>query len=143
MRIDRTGQSTGAAPSRGARAAEGFRLDAPAAPAVAAPPAALRAAASASLDAVLTLQGAGSQPAPAPQVLERSLRRGRRVVDALDGLRIALLGGRVSAADLDRLRRTLDAPQDRDGATGDADLDGALAWAEVRLAVEAAKLERR
>lgn len=87
------------------------------------------------IDALLVLQG---EEDPA-QRRRRSARHGRSVLDALDGLKAALLSGRVSAGDLVRLRTLL---RQNPGASDDAGLDEVLAHIELRAEVELAKLGR-
>lgn len=88
-----------------------------------------------SIDALLVLQG---EEDPA-QRRKRSARHGRSVLDALDGLKAALLAGRVSGADLMRLRTLL---RQRPGASDDPALEDVLAHIELRAEVELAKLGR-
>ena len=59
--------------------------------------------------------------------------------DALDRLQLAMLGEGPSKGHLALLKGALSEQRD---ATGDIGLDDTLNWAEVRVAVEAAKLER-
>jgi hypothetical protein len=67
------------------------------------------------------------------------LRKGRRLLDALDRLQLSLLGDGPTRGHLDLLNRALQDPRE---PTGDVELDETLNWAEVRVAVEAAKLTR-
>jgi hypothetical protein len=115
----------------GASVAPGFApaLDAPQRAAPAAP-----AAAVASLDAILALQG-GEPPA---QRRARQARRGRDALDALEELEQGLLSGRAPAALLARLETLRMASE----PTGEAGLDAVLNEIDIRLAVEAAKLDR-
>jgi hypothetical protein len=92
----------------------------------------------ASVDAVLALQGDGGGGRPGPEQRERALRKGRRLLDALDRLHVALLGTGPTRGHLDQLRAALETERP---VSGDRELDEALGWAEVRAAVEAAKLE--
>ena len=82
----------------------------------------------------MMLQGVGG-----PEARARALRKGRRLLDALDRLQLAMLGEGPSQRHLALLKGALSEPRD---ATGDIGLDDTLNWAEVRVAVEAAKLER-
>ncbi|MFC7291806.1 flagellar assembly protein FliX [Hirschia litorea] len=70
----------------------------------------------------------------------KAMRKGRRMLDALDRLQISVLDGQTSTAHLGLLRRALSDMRD---ATGDDGLDNALSHIEVRTAVEIAKLERQ
>jgi hypothetical protein len=82
----------------------------------------------------MALQGVGGFEGRA-----RALRKGRRLLDALDRLQVALLSEGPTRAHLGMLQRALAEQRD---ATDDPELDETLQWAEVRAAVEAAKLER-
>ena len=86
------------------------------------------------LDALMALQGAID-----PEARGRALRKGRRMLEALDRLQASLLGAGPTQGDLQQLDRAL---QDQRAASGDPLLDETLHWAEVRCAVERAKLER-
>jgi hypothetical protein len=88
------------------------------------------------IDALLLLQGEDD----AGQRRKRQARRGRDLLDGLDRLKAALLGGRVPLGDLDRLRTSLALRREE---TGDAVLDEVLAQIEIRAEVELAKLEPR
>ncbi len=70
---------------------------------------------------------------------KRQTKRGQELLDGLDQLKAALLSGRVSGADLDRIRTLLNARRE---ATDDPRLDDILAHIELRAAVEMAKLGR-
>jgi hypothetical protein len=89
----------------------------------------------AGIDALLVLQGEGD---PAERK-RRSARHGRSLLDALDGLKAALLAGRVSGGDLLRLRTLL---RQRPGLSDDPQLEDVLAHIELRAEVELAKLGR-
>jgi hypothetical protein len=91
-----------------------------------------------SMDALLAMQeadGVGEREARR----RRSVVRGRSLLDALDGLKAALLSGRISATDLARLTTAL--AQSRE-TTGDAGLDEVIAHIDLRAQVEFAKLEQ-
>ncbi|KMO40334.1 flagellar assembly protein FliX [Methylobacterium aquaticum] len=88
-----------------------------------------------SLSAILTLQ---SQDEIAADRRRRATKRGHDLLDALDRLKAALLGGRVAAADLKAIAARL---AERGGSTGDPRLDDLLAHIELRAQVELAKLE--
>jgi hypothetical protein len=82
----------------------------------------------ASLDALLALQRR-----------RKAVGRAGRILDVLDDLRIAVIDGEVSPANLDRLMRAV---RDQRDATDDPGLEGLLNEIETRAAVELAKLER-
>ena len=88
------------------------------------------------VDVVMALQGVDS----VGERRQRSLRKGRRMLDALDRLQISVLDKTTSKAHLGLLKRSLEAEREQ---TGDDGLDDALAQIEVRAAVEIAKLERQ
>lgn len=87
----------------------------------------------AAVDGLLALQADGDGKS-------RALRKGRRMLEALDRLQIALLGDGPTQSNLGLLKRAL--AEERMNS-GDKGLDETLSWAEVRVAVEAAKLERK
>lgn len=90
----------------------------------------------AGLDAILTLQG---QESDTPQERRRrSVQRGHDLLDGLDRLKAALIGGRVAPADLRAIAGRL---AERMPDSGDPRLDGLVAEIELRAAVELAKLE--
>jgi hypothetical protein len=88
------------------------------------------------IDALIALQGLEDP-------IERrkhAVKRGRLALDALDELKIGLLGGALSPATLSRLKSA--AGYLKDGS-GEAGLDGVLAEIELRVEVEIAKLAPR
>jgi hypothetical protein len=87
-----------------------------------------------SLDAILALQGAEDPM----QRRARQRRRGAEALDTLEELERGLLLGRAPGG----LKARLEALQGRSEKTGDDDLDDILNEIDIRLAVEAAKLER-
>lgn len=87
------------------------------------------------LDALLTLQADGSDP---QERRRRSVGRGQDLLDGLDRLKAALLGGRVATGELRAIAQRL---AQRASASGDPRLDGLVGEIEVRAAVELAKLE--
>jgi hypothetical protein len=123
--------SSAQARKTGSAAAPGFApaMDAPQKAAAVAP-----AGAAAALDAILALQveDAGGRRA-------RQARRGGRALDTLEELERGLLLGWAPA----RLRAELDQLQRGAELTGDARLDAVLREIDIRLAVEAAKLDRQ
>lgn len=90
----------------------------------------------AGLDAMIALQGV-EDPLSRRR---KALKRGHRLLDVLEALRLAVLDGAVPAVHLSRL--SLLVSEARDGV-GDPGLDSALAEIDVRAAVELAKLQRR
>jgi hypothetical protein len=85
------------------------------------------------IEALLALQGIEDP-------LERrrhAVKRGRVALDALDELKLGLLGGTLPAAILNRL---LSAAAYLKQGSGDADLDTVLAEIELRVEVEIAKI---
>lgn len=129
------GSTTGGAPARPAGGGSSFRVNVPQGPATAAP--AGRAAGVsgvASVDALLALQAAGGPL----ERRRRAVNRAGRILDVLDEVRVAVLGGELTVADLERLRRAVRDTRDR---TEDPGLEGVLDEIETRAAVELAKLE--
>ncbi len=113
-----------------------FSLDpAPSAPAHTSAPAA--AASLAGLDAMLLLQTEAETPR---ERRRRAARRGHELLDGLDRLKAAILGGRVGTGELRAVASRL---AERAGSSGDPRLDGLMAEIELRTAVELAKLEMR
>ncbi len=68
----------------------------------------------------------------------RSVKRAGRLLDELDGLKIALLGGELSQSQLDNLTRAI---REQRAGTDDPKLEAVLDEIETRAAVELAKLE--
>ncbi|MBL8546710.1 MAG: hypothetical protein JNL81_09600 [Hyphomonadaceae bacterium] len=123
--------ASNAAGKAGKTAAPGFApaMDAPQRTTAATPTGAV-----ASLDSILALQG-DENPS---QRRSRQRRRGEEALDTLEELEKGLLLGRAPGG----LRAKLEALHGRSEKTGDAGLDAVLHEIDVRLAVEAAKLER-
>ncbi|MEH3147497.1 MAG: flagellar assembly protein FliX [Methylobacterium frigidaeris] len=135
MRVDprfATAPTQAASPKRAAGGAFALPGEAASAPATTS---AGSAAPLAGLDAILTLQ---AQDDPAER-RRRAARRGHDLLDGLDRLKAALLGGRVGTADLKAIAARL---AERAGATGDPRLDGLIGEIELRAQVELAKLAR-
>ncbi|GJD50375.1 hypothetical protein OPKNFCMD_3114 [Methylobacterium crusticola] len=88
----------------------------------------------AGLDAILTLQAQVEDPG---ERRRRAARRGHDLLDALDRLKAALLGGRVDGAELRAIAGRL---AERAGSTGDPRLDELVGQIELRAEVELAKL---
>jgi hypothetical protein len=85
------------------------------------------------IDALIALQG---QDDPAERK-RRAVKRGRIALDALDELKIEVLGGSLGPSTLMRLKS---ATADLRDASGDDRLDTVLAEIELRLEVEIAKM---
>jgi hypothetical protein len=80
------------------------------------------------------------QEAPNPtDGRSRGLQRGRDLLDQLDRIRLALLGGQIAPSRLEALMRSLNA---RRAEGADPALAGLLDEIELRCAVELAKFER-
>ena len=128
--------STAAGAGAAKPAADGFRLLLSEGGLAARAPVSSVAGASAlsGVGALLALQGIGG-----PEARARALRKGRRILDALDRLQVAILGDGPTQRHLALLNGALAEQRE---ASGDSALDETLNWAEVRAAVEAAKLER-
>lgn len=137
MKVSSTSSTSTAGSTGSAKpAAEGFRLMIPEGGVAPRAPAAGVAGASgvSGVSALLALQGVGGTEARA-----RALRKGRRLLDALDRLQLAILGEGPTRRHLSLLNGALAEQRE---TTGDPGLDETLSWAEVRVAVEAAKLEQ-
>ena len=113
------------------RRAGGFSVDESDAPKSTQPAASLRTIGG--IDALIALQG---QDDPAER-RRRAVKRGRTALDALDELKIEVLGGTLGPSTLLRLKS---ATADLRDASGDDRLDSVLAEIELRLAVEIAKM---
>jgi hypothetical protein len=90
----------------------------------------------ASLEALLALQGADEDAEHEPTVSGRAARRAGGILDALDGLKLALLEGRALTGRLGALAAATARARE---ATGDARLEAILNEVETRAAVELAK----
>ena len=91
--------------------------------------------ASGPLDTLLAVQ-AYEEPA---ERKKRQAKRGHDLLDGLDRLKAALLGGSVKVSELERLKDMLALRREN---TDDPRLDDVLAHIELRAAVELAKLGR-
>jgi hypothetical protein len=109
----------------------GFSIDETETPKSAQPAASLRTIGG--IDALLALQG---EDGPAER-RKRAVKRGRIALDALDDLKIEVLGGALGPSTLHRLKSATAELRD---SSGDDRLDSVLAEIELRLAVEIAKL---
>ena len=85
------------------------------------------------IDALIALQGVDD----ATERRRHAVKRGRVALDALDELKVGLLGGDLTPATLQKLKAV--AAHLKNGS-GDAALDGVLAEIELRVEVEIAKL---
>jgi Class II flagellar assembly regulator len=85
------------------------------------------------IDALIALQGVDDPT----ERRRHAVKRGRVALDALDELKVGLLGGDLSSATLQKLKAV--AGHLKDGS-GDAALDGVLAEIELRVEVEIAKM---
>lgn len=85
------------------------------------------------IDALIALQGIED----ATERRRHAVKRGRLALDALDELKVGLLGGDLTPATLQKLKAV--AAHLKDGS-GDPKLDGVLAEIELRVEVEIAKM---
>ena len=128
------GSSSGARPARGA-GGDGFRIVTPEPAGGPSQTSSVSATQGVmGVEALLALQDVGSPL----ERKRRAVRRAGRILDTLDALKIALLEGEISGADLDRLRRAI---RDERDNTDDPALEAVLDEIELRAAVEVAKLE--
>jgi hypothetical protein len=124
-----------AGPSATKRAANGgFSVSEEEAPRAAQPVATLRTIGG--IDALIALQGQDELA----ERRRRAVSRGRTALDALDELKVELLGGTPGPSTLMRLKSVT---ADLLDASGDEKLDGVLAEIELRVAVEIAKMTPR
>jgi hypothetical protein len=132
MRIHGTNAPAVSAPQNGARRSAGGTFSVADSEARAAPgqTAALRAVGG--IEALLALQGL-EDPA---ERRRRAVKHGRKALDALDDLKLALLAGNLDQSALLRLRAVAG---DLKVASGDSALDGVLAEIDLRVEVELAK----
>ncbi|HVZ99072.1 MAG TPA: flagellar assembly protein FliX [Caulobacterales bacterium] len=131
MKIESGRGIASATPTRraGASAATGFAANESPSRVVAPAP----ASAAHSLDAILALQAEGMDA----ERRARQVRRGKRALDALDGLERALLLGRAPGG----LRAELESLRGGAETTGEIELDQVLLEIDTRVAVELAKLD--
>jgi hypothetical protein len=129
-----------AAPATRRSTASGFSVSAEAAPRSAGSAGGPRSVGG--IDALIALQGVqGAQEVEGPlERRKRAVKRGRAALDALDELKIGLLGGALSTATLSKLR---EAAAHLKLGSGHAELDGVLAEIELRVEVELAKMAPR
>jgi len=88
------------------------------------------------IDALIALQGVDD----ATERRRQGVKRGRLALDALDELKIGLLGGTLTPATLSKRKSAAGILRDQ---TGEAGLDGVLSEIELRVEVEIAKLSAR
>jgi hypothetical protein len=88
------------------------------------------------IDALIALQGV-EEPL---ERRKRAVKRGRAALDALDELKIGLLGGTLSTATLSKLQA---AAANLKLGCGHAELDAVLGEIELRVEVEIAKMAPR
>jgi Class II flagellar assembly regulator len=136
MRILPSNGTTVSAPAQAARRAPsaGFSISEENAPHSPTPASGLRTVGG--IDALIALQGVEEDPL---ERRKRAVQRGRIALDALDELKIGLLGGALSATTLTKLQAA--AAQLKLGS-GNPDLDQVLGEIELRLEVEIAKMAR-
>jgi hypothetical protein len=129
------GSSSGARPARSA-GGDGFRVITPETAGGAGPAASVSGVQGVmGVEALLALQDVGGPL----ERKRRAVRRAGRILDVLDGIKLALLEGELSGEDLDRLRRAV---RDERANTDDPALEAVLDDIELRAAVEVAKLEQ-
>jgi len=138
MKVSGTGgpsQAAGGKPAARTGGGAGFQLSGVSAPAA---PAQVSGAAGVSsvmgVQALLALQDVESPT----ERKRRSVRRAGKLLDQLEDLKVALLGGELSQSQLDGLARAV---REQRSATDDPKLEAVLDEIETRAAVELAKLE--
>ena len=138
MKVTGTGgpsQTQGARPARAAGGGAGFQIVETSGPAAASQVSSASGVSGVvGLEALLALQDVETPT----ERRRRSVKRAGRLLDDLDELKIALLGGELSQAQLERLGRTI---REQRSATDDPRLEAVLDEIETRAAVEMAKLE--
>ena len=88
------------------------------------------------IDALIALQGLEDPT----ERRKQAIRRGRVALDALDELKVGLLGGMLSQATLNKLKSAAGFLK---GSSGDDGLDAVLGEIELRVEVEIAKMATR
>ena len=138
MKVTGTGglsQTSGAKPARGTGGGEGFRIAGASAPAAPAQVSSVSGAGGVmGVEALIALQDVESPT----ERKRRSVRRAGHLLDELDKLKIALLGGDLGPGQLDALARAV---REQRSSTDDPRLEAVLDEIETRAAVELAKLE--
>lgn len=130
------GVQTSQQPQRVERARTAFELPGAAKPETQATASARPSTAAAGLETLLAVQG--MQPDDRRERRRRAMGRGRRSLDLLDDLKLAMLSGEPMPSVLLKLRSLT--AQQLEG-TGDEGLDGVLAEIDLRAQVELAKHE--
>ncbi len=135
MKVGGTGRiSTPSVRSGGSKkAAAGFKVDQGGGPGPAA--GTVRAGAMASIDALVALQGAGAVE-DATTGRRRAVKRASKLLDCLEEIRLAVLGGTIPTAKLRTLLATL---KEQTHAFEDPQLAGVIEEIELRAQVELAK----
>lgn len=139
MKVTGTRGAASSGPTSGPKAApnQGFSIPAGASTGAGEASRTARAASVASvgsIDALLALQEAEGPL----ERRRRAVKRGGRILDMLEQVKISLLDGEGGSASLERLARAI--REERSG-TGDDRLEGVLDEIETRAAVEMAKAE--
>jgi Class II flagellar assembly regulator len=136
MRISGPNANTAVSTAPAARrpATSAFSLSEGETPRAATSPAALRSVGG--LDALIALQGLEDPT----ERRKQGVKRGRLALDALDELKVSLLGGNLSQATLSKLKSVAGGLKD---GSGDDGLDGVLGEIELRVEVEIAKMAAR
>lgn len=129
------GQAGGARPARGVGGGDAFRIAS--VQGAAAPSQAASVSSVAGVMGIESLLALQDVETPTER-RRRSVRRAGRLLDELDEIKIALLGGDLGQAQLERLARAI---REQRSATEDPQLEGLLDEIETRAAVELAKLE--
>ena len=138
MKVTGTGglsQTSGAKPAARAAGGSGFNVTG-----VSAPPAPTQVSSVSGVSSVMGVEALlALQDVESPtERRRRSVGRAGRLLDELDQIKIALLGGDLSQEQLDRLARAV---REQRSATDDPKLEAVLDEIETRAAVELAKLE--
>src|SRR3954471_2241870 len=119
------GSAQGPRPARGG-GGEGFRIVAPAAAAGPGQASSVSSVAGVmGVEALLALQDVGTPT----ERKRRAVGRAGRILDVLDEIKVAMLEGELSSAELDRLRRAI---RDEREATEDPALEAVLDEIELR-----------
>jgi hypothetical protein len=92
------------------------------------------------MDALLALQSLDMDDEPQQRRRRMAVAHGRNLLDALDGLRVAVLNGHVPVEMLTRLSHILSAEMEK---VDDPGLSTVLQEIDLRAQVEMAKLSRR
>jgi hypothetical protein len=138
MKVTGTGglsQAAGARPARGVTGGQGFRIAGPSATAAPAQPSSVSGVSGVmGVEALLALQDVESPT----ERKRRSVRRATQLLDELDDIKVALLGGELTNGQVERLARAI---REQRAVTSDPQLEAVLDEIETRAAVELAKLE--